>query len=342
MRALERIGRVTASPNGFMLFIEEFDRSKDNYFELHGFKARPSTALARPASWQVPVETREPAVTSGPIFTRHAILLPILHENSCVLLVGLSGKLWGYTRSDQARIKQIGESLWLELCRLRYVDRLEETCDAAIRGWAQSIENRERVATHAHFDLAADWAVQVAKGLDVKEPDLSHLRRGAILHDVGKMFIPDEILCKKGTLTPQEWEIVRRHPLTGAEMITPLPLLRPSADVVLSHHERWDGSGYPHGLRGEEIPLAGRLMALADVYDALVCARVYKPAFGHEEVCEYIRQRSGTHFDPDVVAAFLARADEFARIAAEFGEHRGTPGDAAVPDAGAAPSHGLS
>lgn len=206
--------------------------------------------------------------------------------------------------------------------------------------------------TRRYVEILARQLAGTPKYATLDEAAVRLLAKSAPLHDIGKIGIPDEILHKAGKLGADEYAVMQAHTTIGADALTRIvaagghpekhAFLTYARQMTESHHERWDGSGYPHGLRGEEIPLAGRLMALADVYDALVCARVYKPAFGHEEVCEYIRQRSGTHFDPDVVAAFLARADEFARIAAEFGEHRGTPGDAAVPDAGAAPSHGLS
>jgi len=136
-----------------------------------------------------------------------------------------------------------------------------------------------------------------------------HVRRGALLHDIGKMAIPDEILHKPGPLTPEEMAVMRRHPQYAYELLWPIRYLRPALDIPYCHHERWDGSGYPRGLRGEEIPLAARIFAVVDVWDALSNPRPYRPAWPQDKVRAYLQEQAGRQFDPEVVAAFLRLLD---------------------------------
>jgi HD-GYP domain-containing protein (c-di-GMP phosphodiesterase class II) len=135
---------------------------------------------------------------------------------------------------------------------------------------------------------------------------MSHIRRGALLHDIGKMGIPDEILLKPGPLTEEEWVIMRRHPTYALELLSPIAFLQPALDIPHYHHEKWDGSGYPNGLKGEQIPLAARLFAVVDVWDALRSDRPYRKGWPVERVREHILQGSGSHFAPHIVEAFLA------------------------------------
>jgi len=154
------------------------------------------------------------------------------------------------------------------------------------------------------------------------------LAQSAPLHDIGKVGIPDHILLKPGKLTPEEWEIMKTHAEIGAQAIAqaeadsarPVEFLRIAQEIARCHHEKWDGSGYPGALAGDEIPISARLMALADVFDALICARVYKPAMPMEEAYRIIVAGSGTHFDPDVVTAFVSEFETFKRIAAAYAE----------------------
>jgi len=149
--------------------------------------------------------------------------------------------------------------------------------------------------------------------------------KSAPLHDIGKVGIPDAILLKAGKLSDDEFAIMKTHPMLGADAITVAErwlgsnsFLKTAREIAVSHHEKWDGSGYPHGLRGEEIPLAGRIMAVVDVYDALVSKRVYKPAVTHGKAVELIISDAGSHFDPDVIAAFESTLDEFVAIREQF------------------------
>ncbi len=157
---------------------------------------------------------------------------------------------------------------------------------------------------------------------------INALAQSAPLHDIGKVGIPDHILLKPGKLTPEEWEIMKTHAEIGAQAIAqaeadsarPVEFLRIAQEIALCHHEKWDGSGYPNGLTGDNIPISARLMALADVFDALICARVYKPAMPIQEAYDIIVAGSGKHFDPDVVSTFIREFESFKRISAAYAE----------------------
>jgi HD-GYP domain-containing protein (c-di-GMP phosphodiesterase class II) len=147
--------------------------------------------------------------------------------------------------------------------------------------------------------------LEIARTMDIQGTELEHIRRGALLHDIGKMGIPDYILHKPGELTPEEWAIMRKHPAYAQDLLSFVPFLKPALDIPFFHHERWDGSGYPNGLKGDSIPLAARIFAVVDVWDALLSNRPYRKAWPKEKVIQYLRQQSGSQFDPHVVDVFL-------------------------------------
>lgn len=178
------------------------------------------------------------------------------------------------------------------------------TYDATIEGWVQALDLRDK-ETEGHTRRVTDMTVQLARSMGVDEETIGHYRRGALLHDVGKLGIPDSILHKSGALTKTEMEIMRRHPVYAMEWLSRIEYLRPALDIPYCHHEKWDGSGYPRGLKGEEIPLAARLFSVVDVWDALVSERPYKPAWSHANAAEYIYTQAGTYFDPKIVDVFL-------------------------------------
>jgi HD-GYP domain-containing protein (c-di-GMP phosphodiesterase class II) len=151
-----------------------------------------------------------------------------------------------------------------------------------------------------------EYATLVARGLGVDEPELSWIRRGAILHDVGKIGVSDSILRKPGALDNVEWVEMRKHPEMGYRMLEQIRFLRPALDIVLCHQERWDGSGYPRGLVGEEIPHGARIFSVVDTFDAMTSDRPYRPAMSIREATEEVRRYSGKQFDPRVAEAFLA------------------------------------
>ena len=147
--------------------------------------------------------------------------------------------------------------------------------------------------------------MRLAEFMGMSEEELVHVRRGALLHDIGKMGVPDSILLKPGKLDPEEWAIMKQHTTYAFDFLAPIPFLRPALDIPHCHHERWDGTGYPRGLQGEQIPLAARVFAVVDVHDALTSDRPYRKAWNEERTLAHIREQSGAHFDPAVVDAFL-------------------------------------
>jgi putative nucleotidyltransferase with HDIG domain len=181
---------------------------------------------------------------------------------------------------------------------------LLEAYDKTIFGWSRVLEMRSREVTD-HSRRVTDLTIRLASHLGIGEPDLSHIRRGALLHDIGKMAIPDEIILKNGSLSEEERALIRRHPLLGFEMLSEIEYLRPAIDILLCHHEKWNGEGYPFGLAGDQIPLYARIFAVADVWDALVSERRYREAQSPETAIQYLRSESGQHFDPEIVEAFL-------------------------------------
>jgi PAS domain S-box-containing protein len=176
--------------------------------------------------------------------------------------------------------------------------------DTTLEGWSRALDLRDN-ETEGHTRRVTEMSVRLARAFGMSEAELVQVRRGALLHDIGKMGIPDSILLKPGPLTEQEWEIMRMHPVYAYELLSPISFLRPALDIPYCHHEKWDGTGYPRGLKGEEIPKAARVFAVIDVWDALRSNRPYRAAWPESKVREHIRSLSGTHFDPVVVEAFL-------------------------------------
>jgi len=176
--------------------------------------------------------------------------------------------------------------------------------DATIEGWSRALDLRDR-ETEGHSQRVTEMTLNIARALGMSEEKLVHVRRGALLHDIGKMGVPDAILLKPGKLSDEEWVVMRMHPQFAFDMLAPIAYLRPALDIPYGHHEKWDGSGYPAGLKGEQIPLPARIFAVVDVYDALTSDRPYRKAWAKEKALEHIRSEAGTHFDPRVVEAFL-------------------------------------
>ena len=178
-----------------------------------------------------------------------------------------------------------------------------------LEGWSRTLNLRDQ-ETEEHTQRVVEMTVRLAMRMGLEREALPHLRRGALLHDIGKMGVPDSILQKPDKLTEAEWKVMRRHPEYARDLLQPIPFLRQAMDIPYCHHEKWDGSGYPRELSGEQIPLAARIFAVVDVWDALCSDRYYRPAWPQDEALKYIRQQSGRHFDPQVVEAFLALLKE--------------------------------
>ena len=180
--------------------------------------------------------------------------------------------------------------------------------DATIEGWSQALELRDQ-ETQGHSSRVLELTLRLAAALGVPDRQLRDIRRGVLLHDIGKMGIPDSILHKPGPLTEEEWTIMRKHPQYAYDMLAPIIYLRDSLEIPYGHHEKWDGSGYPRGLKAETIPLAARIFCVVDVYDALTSVRPYRARWSKEKTIAYIVEQSGKHFDPHIVDVFLGLVD---------------------------------
>ncbi len=183
--------------------------------------------------------------------------------------------------------------------------------DATIEGWSRALELRDN-ETKGHSDRVTDMSVQLAALMGFQGDDLTAVRWGALLHDIGKMGIPDSILHKPGPLTAEEWRIMQQHPVYAYNLLREIEFLRPALDIPYCHHERWDGTGYPRGLKGEEIPLSARVFAVVDVWDALTSDRPYRKAWHPEKAVAYIAEQRGIHFDPQVADTFLHMLEQSA------------------------------
>lgn len=181
--------------------------------------------------------------------------------------------------------------------------------DKTIEGWSKALDLRDK-ETEGHTLRVTQMTVKLAKIAGIPQNEMIHVQRGALLHDIGKMGVPDSILLKPGKLTDEEWLIMRKHPLYAYELLYPIEYLKPCLAIPYAHHEKWDGTGYPRCLKAEQIPLAARLFAVVDVWDALSNDRPYRQAWPKEKVLEHIRALSGTHFDPRAVALFLRTLEE--------------------------------
>lgn len=183
-------------------------------------------------------------------------------------------------------------------------ERLVEAYETTLEGWARALELRDK-ETEGHSRRVTEATLVIARAMGFSGDDLTHIRRGALLHDIGKMGIPDEILRKRGPLIEEERRIVESHPDTARALLEGIPFLEKALEIPCCHHEKWDGSGYPCGWKGEEIPLTARIFAVVDVWDALSTDRPYRPAWSQEKVIRYLIDQSGKHFDPKVVEVFL-------------------------------------
>ena len=185
---------------------------------------------------------------------------------------------------------------------------LERAYQATLEGWVHALDLRDK-ETEGHTQRVTILTERLARSMGVDGEALVHITRGALLHDIGKMGIPDSILLKKGDLTEDERIIVRKHPVYAYEMLNPIEFLHPAIDIPYCHHEKWDGTGYPRGLKGMEIPFAARIFPVIDVWDALISDRPYRKAVPPDEVRQYIQKDAGKHFDPHVVRAFMEMED---------------------------------
>ena len=190
---------------------------------------------------------------------------------------------------------------------------LREAYEATIEGWGHALDLRDQ-ETEGHSRRVTDLVDRLAEKMGVSKAQRVHIRRGALLHDIGKMGVPDRILLKTDNLTPTEWRLMRRHPQDAYNMLSSITFLRPALDIPLCHHEKWDGTGYPQGLRGEEIPLAARLFSVVDIWDALRSDRPYRGSWPEDQVLTYLQGLAGSHLEPEIVTAFLDMMSSKSRL----------------------------
>ena len=211
----------------------------------------------------------------------------------------LRARLLGITRLNRY------QKLLQERAKLREANaQLLNAYEATIEGLSHALDLRDR-ETEGHSQRVTEVTIKLAQALHISDEEIVHIRRGALLHDIGKIGIPDSILHKPDSLTPEEWVMMRKHPQFAYNMLSPIEYLRPALDIPYNHHEKWDGTGYPRGLKGDEIPMSARLFAIADVWDAVTSDRPYRPAWTQERALAHIREQSGKHFDPTVVELFF-------------------------------------
>jgi putative nucleotidyltransferase with HDIG domain len=221
--------------------------------------------------------------------TNFGILVPMI-----VLLLAASIIIWVIVENIEKNLMRAKSSE--AALRMNY--------DLTLEAWAKVMEYRDR-ETEGHSRRLVELTTGLAHAMGIDEEQILRLRRGALLHDIGKLAIPDEILLKPAALTKTERKIIEKHPIYGREMLAGIPYLQPSVEVAYSHHEHWDGTGYPEGLKGEQIPLLARIFAVVDTWDALRSDRVYRKAWTVEKVITYLKQNAGTKYDPHVVEIFL-------------------------------------
>ena len=186
----------------------------------------------------------------------------------------------------------------------RTIIELNLAYEATVEGFARALEMREREPI-GHTHQVTEITARLANVIGVDDKVLPHLRRGALLHDIGKLGIPESILHKSGELTDEEWKVMRTHPRIAYDLLSPIVYLHPALDIPYCHHEKWDGSGYPQGLKGNQIPLAARIFAVVDVWDALISDRPFRKAWSEEQTSHYLREQAGSRFDAAIVDFFL-------------------------------------
>jgi putative two-component system response regulator len=251
---------------------------------------------------------------------RRTQLVPILVTTS---IQGVENEVAGFeSGADEFLIKPLRPALVRThirslLRKKALTDSLEEA-ETILFALAQSVEHRDRY-TGLHCERLATYGIALAQALGLPRREQLALYRGGYLHDIGKIAIPDAILFKRGLLTEAEWQIMRLHTIRGEEICRPMKTLAPVLPIIRSHHERWDGSGYPDGLRGEDIPLLARILQVADIYDALTTARPYKPAFSHHHALEMMLEEARRGWrDPELVPLFSEVADRAAETGDSF------------------------
>ncbi len=207
-----------------------------------------------------------------------------------------------HTLAGQAAIAIDSSQLFENLQRSN--QELRQAYDTTLEGWARALELRDR-ETEGHTRRVTKWTMDLARFMEVSDKELVNIHRGVLLHDIGKMGVPDHILKKTGPLNEEEWREMRQHPVYAYNLLSPISYLRGALDIPYCHHEHWDGSGYPRGLKGEQIPLSARIFSVIDIWDALLSDRPYRKAWHSDKVSQYLHEVAGTILDPSIVDIFF-------------------------------------
>ena len=263
---------------------------------------------AQPRQFVLPAGGRLPSYAGGETHGAHrhaVVVLPMMQDAELLGAVSVSANESALEDAALWRdARRMADRVTLALRHVQLVHRLNALSAGTITAFARAIDANSPW-TAGHSERVTRVAVQVGRELQLSDDDLATLERGALLHDIGKIAVPASILDKQGRLTETEWAVMKRHPVVGCEILGPIHALAETLPLVRSHHERMDGTGYPDRLAGEAIPFLARVLAVADVFDALSSERPYRQGLGLPEACQIIEESAGTHLDPRVVAAFL-------------------------------------
>jgi len=331
VRILSNIGRVVPhDSSNIMLIDDDGDTVRIvasqgyNLLGLEGYQERVALSIRGTESLSHMYDCGEPLVVSDTTFESSWINLPetswihsyaaapIKVKDKIIGFLNLNSPIPNFFNrtmadrlmafADQAGIA-INNARLLRDLNLTNIE-LRNSYDKTLQGWSMALELRD-YETEGHSQRVVDLTLQLANKMGISEPDLTWIRYGVLLHDIGKIGIPDRILFKPGALDADEWEIMRRHPEYAMRILKPIPYLEKSIDIPYCHHEKWDGSGYPRGLRGEEIPLAARMFSIIDVWDGMRSNRPYHRSYSFDHVAAYIKKEAGKQFDPHIVELFL-------------------------------------
>lgn len=321
-RTIEAATRLVDAETGSLLFIDE--SSGDLYFDValgeKGDRIK-TIRLARGqgiAGWVA--EHGEPVVINDvqrdPRFfkeadrksefeTRSMICLPVLLKGKAVgVLEAINKRTGAFGRDDMRLLTALSNQVAVAIENARLYDELRETFYATVHALAETIEKRDPY-TGGHTKRVMEYTLAVGRAMGLSHKEMTDLRLASILHDIGKIGISDRILLKNGRLTFEEYNAIIMHPVYGAEILNHIRQLKDIVPGVRSHHEEFDGSGYPEGLKGEMIPLIARIIAVADTFDAMTTDRPYRKGLSAQEAIEELRMKAGSQFDPDVVHAFV-------------------------------------
>jgi putative nucleotidyltransferase with HDIG domain len=237
--------------------------------------------------------------------TRSLLGVPMRIQNRVTgVLEALNKKQGAFTEEDVKILTAIASQAAVAIENAQLVKALQDSYETTLEGWAAALDLRDK-ETEGHSQRVTVLTLRLAERMGLSKESLTHVRQGALLHDIGKMAVPDDILHKKGPLTEPEKAVMRQHPVNAYNMLYPIAHLRSALDIPFCHHEKWDGTGYPRGLKGEEIPLAARIFTVIDVWDALRSDRPYRKAWSEQQTLAYIREQAGKSLDPTVVKHFV-------------------------------------